>query len=102
MPQAINIYFTYGLRYKGDKRSYSLIYSEESLAICTYFEPDPWDASPCFEEEDKVKGLSQSTFIILSLHFLPDESTSTFTVFKRWQNSWKHKTTIVEIHKIHP
>ena len=75
------------LTYEGDKRSHSLVYSEESPSICTYFVPDPWDASPCFEEEEKVKGLSQSTFIILSLHFLPDESTSTFTVFKRWQNS---------------
>lgn len=35
------------------------------------------------------------TFIILSLHFLPEESTSTLTVFRRRQNSCRDTTTVI-------
>lgn len=46
------------------------------------------------DENDEV---SMRTFIILSLHFFPEESTSIFTVFKRWQNSCRHRTTVTKM-----
>lgn len=46
---------------------------------------------------DENEEVSMRTFIILSLHFLPKESTSIFTVFKRWQNSCRHITTVAKM-----
>lgn len=56
----------------------------EDPCVCCYSHIDSY---PRPQGEDK--GASTRTFIILSLHFLPEESTSTFTVFNRRQNSWR-------------
>lgn len=64
--------------------------SFEYSLITPYF-CDPYS---CPLKEDV--GLSARTFIILSLHFLPEESTSTFTVLKRRQNSWRDTITRIE------
>lgn len=44
--------------------------------------------------KEENEGVSMRTFIILSLHFLPEESTSTLTVFKRRQNPCRDMITV--------